>query len=341
MRIAVISSCVFACPPSGYAGLEMIAHQCATGLAKLGHKVTLIAPDGSHCEGGEVLAFGPPGQWDEKHAYRVYRDSLSEFDVIIDHSWMKFSYIAKAEERTKAHVLGVLHAPVNTMYQSLPPVEKPCMVCISRDQANHYEALFGREARVCHNGIDLDFYKPMGIKRTDRFLFLARFSSVKSPDVCQDVCINTGVGLDLVGDTSITNEPEYLRLCMTKADGKQIKIIGGVNRSETVYWYSQAKALLHLTPNFREPFGLGPVEAMATGCPVLAWRRGAMKETVNHGESGFIVNSVSEVEELIRSDAISKINRVKCREWASQFSVENMVNRYEQLCNESLSTGGW
>ena len=58
------------------------------------------------------------------------------------------------EGRLKVPVLCVLHAPVDTMLKSLPPgVDKPCFVCISEDQRNHFEALFNQEARVCHNGI--------------------------------------------------------------------------------------------------------------------------------------------------------------------------------------------
>jgi hypothetical protein len=47
------------------------------------------------------------------------------------------------------------------------------------------------------------------------------------------------------------------------------------------------------------------------------------------------------MEELIRSDAVSTIKPENCIEWARQFSFENMVNRYEALCNEAIDTGGW
>ena len=131
MRIAVISAQVFACPPPGYSGLEMIAWQRAKGLAAKGHEVTFIAPNGSECPGCTMIFSGPPGQWDEKKAYGTYWEQLLKFDVIVDDSWCKWSYVLKQEGRLKVPVLGVLHAPVNTMYASLPPVEKPCFVCIS------------------------------------------------------------------------------------------------------------------------------------------------------------------------------------------------------------------
>lgn len=341
MKIVVVSTPVFQCPPPGYSGLEFLAWQQARGLAKKGHEVALIAPEGSHCEGATIIPIGPPGNWDERRAYSTYWQELPKYDCVIDHSWSKWAYILKAEGRLKAPILAVCHAPVQTMYQSLPPVDKPCFVCISQDQANHFQALFSRDARVAYNGVDMTYYSPLGIKRSNRFLFLARFSTIKGPEIAQDVCIECNEGLDLIGDTSITGEPEYFERCKKKADGKQIKIIGGVPRGETVWWYNQARALLHPNKLFREPFGLAPVESQLCGCPVLCWDYGAMRETVKHGETGFLVKSQDDMVQIIKSRALDGLDRNKCREWASQFSVERMIDRYVALCEEAVTTGGW
>ena len=75
--------------------------------------------------------------------------------------------------------------------------------------------------------------------------------------------------------------------------------------------------------------------------PVIAWNHGACKETILHGETGFLVNSQEEMEDLIKSDAVSTIKSQRCMEWAQKFSYENMVNRYEELCFEAIDTGGW
>ncbi len=341
MRICVVSSTIFQLPLKNYGGLEAIAWECAKGLASKGHKVSLVAPEGSYCPGVEIISIGPEGRVNEKQAYGAYWQKLLEMDVIIDHSWAKHSYMLKAEGRLKAPVLGVMHAPVKTMYQILPPVEKPCIVCISKDQALQCEQVHEREARVAYNGIDLDFYRPIGVPRTNRYLFLARFSTIKSPDIAQDVCLDTNNSLDLIGDCQITQEPEYLERIKSKADGNQIRFVGPASRSECVYWFSQAHGLIHLCPNFREPFGLAPIEAQACGAPVLCWDKGAMRETVLHHETGFIVKSVDEAKYVLKNNLIGSLNRNKCREWASHFSVQNMCDRYSALCDEAVSTGGW
>ncbi len=335
MRIAVISSGVLVCPPVGYSGLEMLTHQQAEGLSRLGHDVTLFAPDGSKCDHAKVFHFGPPGQWVEKPLYAKYWQELLNFDAVIDSSWNKWAYILKSEGRLKAPILGVMHAPINTMIGSLPPVEKPCFVCISQDQANHFEALFNKSAKVAYNGVDPSFYQPIpGIKRTDRFLFLARFSSIKGPLLAIEACKAAGVGLDLVGDTQITNEPEYFQRCKELCDGNQIKMVGNATRSECVFWFSKAHALIHPNRDYREPFGLAPVEAMMCGCPVIAWDNGAMRETVGP-EVGMLVKNVDllkyAVEEMAKMTMVETY-RSRCRNWALKFSVDKMVKRYEELC---------
>lgn len=201
----------------------------------------------------------------------------------------------------------------------------------------------------------------MGIPRSSRFLFLARFSTIKGPDLAIDACRTVGVGLDLVGDTSITNEPEYFQKCMEKCDrgwmpgghafgsfrtdGKTspdlIRMVGPAKRGECVWWFSQAHCMLHPNMRFREPFGLAPVEAMACGCPVVSWRFGAMPETIKHGETGWLVKSMEELAEAVRNCEVPPKMRERCREWASEFSIDRMVSRYEELCIEAVEGGGW
>lgn len=376
LRIIVISSTVFAVGRggsalSGYGGLEVIAYQIAEGLAKKGHEVGLVAPDGSECPGCQVIPIGPERMVSEGKAYggfpavahegQIIREAhpgywqhLLGADAIIDHSWQKYSYMLKAEGRLKAPVLGVCHAPVNTMLNSPPPVEKPCVVCISKDQASHYEALFSpHKARVAYNGIDPDFYKPVaGVKRTGRFLFLARFSTIKGPLLAIEACKKAGAGLDLVGDTSITNEPDYFNACKAKCDGEQIRMVGPASRGECVRWFSQAHCLLHPNfpapntghPGFREPLGLAPLEAQACGTPCIAGRYGAMTETISEGATGLLVSSLDEMVRAIQSDWIRNIaqsDRDGCREWASSFNIDKMVDRYQELCYEAIEEGGW
>ncbi len=326
----------------GYGGLEHLAWQTAKGLAELGHTVSLVAPEGSECPGVEIIPIGPARSVSEKGAFERYWQHLLTVDCVVDESWNKWSYKLKQDGKIKAPILARLHAPINTMFQSPPPIEKPCIVCISQDQANHYQGMFSQEARVCHNGVDMDFYRSIGSKRTNRSLFLARFSQIKGPDLAQEMSQRANTPLDLVGDTSITQEPDFFQACLARCDGQKIKMIGPANRGQCVWYFSQARVLLHPNQRFREPFGLAPVEAMACGAPVIGWSYGAMRETIKQGVSGFLIKSVDEGVELLKNGAIESLDRKKCREWAADnFSLGRMIDRYHSLCEEAVDTGGW
>ena len=341
MKICVVSTTVIPCPPPGYAGLEQLAWQQAVGLANKGHEVTLIAPQGSTVP-SNVSLHETVLRESEKNAYKKYWSSLPGYDAIIDHSWEKWSYILKMEGKLSAPILGVLHAPVHTMYNSPPPVDKPCMVAISKDQAQAAKEHLKVSVEVSYNGVDIDFYKPTNTSKNNRYLFLARISTIKGPDIAVNVAKSTHINLDLVGDDTLTGEPELVnnikQECIVNPN---LRYIGPQSRENCVFWFNSNKALLHPNMRFREPFGLAPVEAQLCGMPVIAWDNGAMRETIVHGETGFLVNSESEICDLIRSDAVASINPNRCREWASGFSYKNMIDRYDELCKLAIDTGGW
>ena len=88
---------------------------------------------------------------------------------------------------------------------------------------------------------------------------------------------------------------------------------------------------------WEEPFGLAVLEAMATGTPVIAYRRGGMPELVEDGVTGFLVDSEDEMLAAIRE--VGKLDRARCRERTlARFSGERMVSAYEQLYDKILAS---
>lgn len=340
MKICVISTTIMTVPPPGYSGLEQLAYQQAEGLSRRGHQVMLVAPIGSKPPPGVVLHGTTLGE-QEKQAYSGYWEKLPEFDVVLDNSWTKWAYVLKREGKLPAPVLGILHAPIEGMMGRRPDgVEKPCIVAISKDQAGAVAGHLGVEARVAYNGVDLSFYQPNGA-RSDRYLFLARMSKLKGPHVAIAIAKKCGVNLDLVGDDTMVESREYMEGIKASCDSPKLVYHGAKPRNHCAQFFAQAKALFHFNFVFREPFGLAPIEAMAAGCPVIASDYGAMRETVKHGETGFLVRTMEEAEDLVRTNAVAALDPLKCRAWADHFSIENMILRYEELCNEAVKTGGW
>ncbi|MGH7916901.1 MAG: glycosyltransferase, partial [Candidatus Binataceae bacterium] len=87
---------------------------------------------------------------------------------------------------------------------------------------------------------------------------------------------------------------------------------------------------LMFTISWPEPFGLAMIEAMACGTPVIARPCGSVPEIIRPGITGLIASRVDELAAEV--DCVGKISREACRkEFEDRFTVEGMVDRYEQL----------
>ena len=104
--------------------------------------------------------------------------------------------------------------------------------------------------------------------------------------------------------------------------GKTVEFLGFVSDSELRRLYSEAKGFLATSAD--EDFGITPVEAMANGTPVIAFRGGGYRESVIDGKTGVFFTEPT-VESLI--DAIHRFEKTKfspfsCRKQAMRFSEE-------------------
>lgn len=69
--------------------------------------------------------------------------------------------------------------------------------------------------------------------------------------------------------------------------GDRVKILGRISKEDLLGYYNCAKVFVN--PAHKEDFGLTPIEAMACGCPVVAWDDGAgPSETVLEGKTGLL-----------------------------------------------------
>jgi glycosyltransferase involved in cell wall biosynthesis len=69
-------------------------------------------------------------------------------------------------------------------------------------------------------------------------------------------------------------------------DHPQIEVLGKIPLEKVPFYYQQATVFC--MPTLREPFGVVFLEAMSYGLPVVALRRGAVRELVVHGQNGYL-----------------------------------------------------
>jgi len=121
-------------------------------------------------------------------------------------------------------------------------------------------------------------------------------------------------------------------------DGDRVEFRGEIGGPERIRTLGSAKGLLHLI-DFDEPFGLSVIEAMACGTPVIAYNRGSMPELIEHGVTGFMVDTFDEALRAVGQ--LDRIDRRACRAAvAARFSVERMADEhlrlYERILGRSL-----
>jgi glycosyltransferase involved in cell wall biosynthesis len=68
---------------------------------------------------------------------------------------------------------------------------------------------------------------------------------------------------------------------------QKVIFVGLVNESDLIRLYSEAIIYIYTSP--QEDFGMGIIEAMAAGTPVVAWRRAGPTVTVLDNETGYLV----------------------------------------------------
>jgi glycosyltransferase involved in cell wall biosynthesis len=123
-------------------------------------------------------------------------------------------------------------------------------------------------------------------------------------------------------------------------DHPLIEFIGEIGHPQKNVFLGNAAGLL-FPINWREPFGLVMIEAMACGTPVIAYPLGSVPEVIQEGITGFIVPDLESAVGAV--ERIGEIDRRKCREHFEQhFDAERMaqdyLNIYQRLARGESSS---
>ena len=176
---------------------------------------------------------------------------------------------------------------------------------VSYNIARKVRKYYRRESDVVYPPVDTEFFRPGGVQG-DFFLVVSRLVPYKRVDVIVEAFNRLRLPLKIVG-----TGPEYRRL--RRAAGPNVAFLGWQPDVVVRDLYASCRALVVAA---EEDFGITPLEAQASGRPVIALRRGGFLETVVEGMTGIFFD---------RQDAESLADAVRAFERAT-FDTERILS---------------
>lgn len=293
------------------------------------------------------------------------------FDIVHDHNPLVGPMLLALATRTKDFppALHTFHGPPfsteQMLQQGIP--DNRLQLEQLRDMGNLYTVAISnamakmapkniqrRMLPAIHNAVEVSDF-PFVDEKKDYFITLARFHPDKGQHIAVKYAIKlnkrlrmagtiAGIGsnrkllLELSNPLSAYRQNDEFRYYSDKVlpsvlRYRKITYVGNLSGVNKMKFISEAKALL-FPIDWEEPFGMAVIEALACGTPIVAMKRGAMPEIIEHGVTGFLANNEKEFCEYMQR--VDEIDPHACRRSVEErFSADAMaqayVERYEEV----------
>lgn len=195
--------------------------------------------------------------------------------------------------------------------------------------------------------VDADvIYPPVEVKRIRKekkmnrkenwFLYLGRVETYKGVELAIKACVKAKVPLKIAG---MGGDFENMKELVRKLNAKGlIRFLGYVTDEEKFNLLARTKALIF--PVRDEDFGIVPVEANASGTPVIAFRQGGVQETVSeeNPKTGIFFDkySVKELSEILKNFKSEEFDPDNCRKQADNFASEIFVYKLQNYVKDAI-----
>ncbi len=188
--------------------------------------------------------------------------------------------------------------------------------------------IYRRDAIVIYPPVDVDKFS-IAKRKEDYYLVISRLVPYKKVDLVVNAFRNLPDRKLLV----IGEGPELKKI--KKIAGKNVEFLGYQKFEDLADYLSKAKALIH--PQI-EDFGIVPVEAMASGTPVIAYARGGASETVVDGKTGILFNEQTPhgiVDAILRFEKM-EFDPVELKKFSQKFSSERFRKEFKAFVDEKI-----
>lgn len=321
-------------PPRAYGPWELVTSLLTEALVKRDIDVTLFATLDSQTA-GKLEGVAPRGYsedpslepkvWEALHIAHLF-ERADEFDLVhnqADFMPVVFSGLVTTPMVTTIH--GFSSERILPAYQRYA-------------EGSHYVSISNADrapslpyAATIHHGIEVEEF-PFNPVGSEDLLFFGRIHPDKGAG--QAIRAARAAHRRLIICGLVQDENYHRREVEPFIDDNRVIFRGVIGGMERLRQLGNAKGLLHLI-GFDEPFGLSVIEALACGTPVIAYRRGSMPELIEHGVTGYLVDTFEEAVEAI--ERLAQIDRRACRRSVEErFTVGRMADDYLSLYRRLL-----
>ncbi|MBV9487461.1 MAG: glycosyltransferase [Frankiaceae bacterium] len=216
--------------------------------------------------------------------------------------------------------------------------------------ANSYETahrieragLTDSEIEVLHPGVDLEQFTLHPTLPRERFFLVAgRIMWEKRIELAiQALRAAREHGLDVsmvvAGGVDSKSRP-YLQTLREHAEGLPVEFVVDPSDEDLASLYARCMSVVFTAPN--EDWGVVPLEAMASGAPVIAVDAGGPRESVIHNVTGWLLPPTpwafaEQMRKIAESDNGRIVSRRAVRRRAQQFAADAFVARLDDVMEE-------
>lgn len=208
----------------------------------------------------------------------------------------------------------------------------------SHNTARRIKKYYERDSHVIYPPVDYERFQGDG-GSGDYYLIVGRQIEYKHSDIAVMAFNELGLPLKIIGEG-----PELPRLKrLIKSD--KIELLGRLTDEQTTRYFQNCKALLF--PQ-EEDFGIVPLEAMAAGKPVIAYRAGGALETVVDGQTGLffdeqtsasLCSAVRRFEQMTFSPEVAKAHARKFDNGEFKHQMREFIQTAWQQYQDKLLMG--
>ncbi|MFP3089881.1 glycosyltransferase [Treponema sp. TIM-1] len=196
--------------------------------------------------------------------------------------------------------------------------------------AKRIKRYYNRDAEVVFGPANIEPYLSVPRKAEDFYLFFGQIVPYKRLDIALEACIASGRKLVVAGAGARKRD---IRRCEKSG---LVTFTGRLTEGEIADYFSRARALLF--PGI-EDLGLIPIEANAAGCPVIAFRRGGVLDTVKENVTGLFFDEQTPASLMAALDKFEALEgnftgRRQFTDQVKQFSREEFIRRVGRIIAE-------